>query len=228
MPISLFIIALVEASIVIGVLFFVMHSKQSSREHIVGKLEAEVLTRKETIGELESLMRNTIEAAQLAEKTLTLTAIKEALKVERGRVTITQAELETVEDRLREFEEIERELEASGVEAKEELKILNKKAAELARKNDALKDQLSESNQALNELLKELEGNSQQQAHIEAIQTQILQTQEKVTTLLTEIEEATEQYFLLKQRYDALDIEYAQLYEKFSEAEAAAGRDVNH
>ena len=60
------------------------------------------------------------------------------------------------------------------------------------------------------------------------IQNQIVQTQEKVTTLLTEIEEATEQYFLLKQRYDALDIEYAQLYEKFSEAEAAAGREVSH
>jgi hypothetical protein len=32
-----------------------------------------------------------------------------------------------------------------------------------------------------------------------------------------EIQKGNDQYFILKKRYDALDIEYAQLYEKFAE-----------
>jgi hypothetical protein len=35
-----------------------------------------------------------------------------------------------------------------------------------------------------------------------------------------QIEAGNEQYFILKQVYDALDIEYAQLYEKFADAGA--------
>ena len=79
----------------------------------------------------------------LAEKVLETRSYEESLKAERGRITITQAELETVETRLRELDEIERELEASALETKEELNIRNNISArttDLLRKVFAAQD----------------------------------------------------------------------------------------
>ncbi len=56
------------------------------------------------------------------------------------------------------------------------------------------------------------------------MKAELLQTLERIDMLLVQIEQGNEQYFIMKRRYDALDIEYAQLFEKFSEAESAAGR----
>jgi len=53
--------------------------------------------------------------------------------------------------------------------------------------------------------------------------SQLTMAEEKIDTLILQIEIGNEQYFTLKRRYDALDIEYAQLYEKFSESEAMSG-----
>jgi hypothetical protein len=57
-------------------------------------------------------------------------------------------------------------------------------------------------------------------AQLEAIKTDLLRTEQKTDELLMQIEAGNEQYFILKQVYDALDIEYAQLYEKFADAGA--------
>ena len=57
---------------------------------------------------------------------------------------------------------------------------------------------------------------AQQQEQIDQMKSQLISTQEKIDTLITQCEEGNQQYFILKKRYDALDIEYAQLYEKFS------------
>lgn len=144
----------------------------------------------------------------------------DTLKADRGRVTITQAELETVETRLRELEEIERELEASGIETEEEIKILGKKQQELIARNEALKEQIRASSERMNSLMGELQDNAEMQEQVLNIKTQLVLTEQKVEEMLVQIELGNEQYFELKRRYDALDIEYAQLYEKFSESEA--------
>ena len=41
----------------------------------------------------------------------------------------------------------------------------------------------------------------------------------QVETLLNEIQRGNEQYFIMKRRYDALDVEYAQLYQQFNEGQ---------
>ena len=152
--------------------------------------------------------------------------VREALKAERGRIMITQAELETVESRLRELEEIERELEASGIETQQELNILKKKHDELNEKNNHLKEQLNFSLQQLNQLLGEVEMTSQMAEEIDKMRIGVVNTQEKISLLLMQIENGNDQYFILKKRYDALDIEYAQLYEKFSEGESGGKADA--
>ena len=65
----------------------------------------------------------------------------------------------------------------------------------------------------------EIELSTVAQEQMAAMQTELLQTERKVDVLIVQIEEGNEQYFILKKRYDALDIEYAQLYEKFAAVE---------
>ncbi len=213
---AIIITGIVEALLIIGALFFLARGKQNVGTGIIKSLERELDERKALVTEIEEINKGMIEPKDIASQVAAANALRDAVKVERGRVTITQAELETVEERLRDLEEIERELEASGVEAKEELRILNKKEQELSRKNDQLKEQLAESMDQLDNLMKELEGNIQAQTQVEKMRGELVRSQEQITTLLTEIEQMSEHYFILKQRYDALDIEYAQLYEKFA------------
>jgi chromosome segregation ATPase len=55
------------------------------------------------------------------------------------------------------------------------------------------------------------------QEQITRAKSELLKTEQQIQTLLEEIQAGNEQYFILKKRFDALDIEYAQLYEKFAE-----------
>jgi len=204
---------------------FIFHRKISANQggtseglEQVEQIVQERLAQKD---QLTKLYESMVDLGTLQDLAHELYSIEEALKAERGRITITQAELETVEGRLRELEEIERELEASGLETKEELNILQKKQAELEGKNQALKKKLNEAVSQIDQLLQELQDNAAATEKIVTMKTQLLQTEERVNTLLVQIEEGNEQYFILKRRYDALDIEYAQLYEKFSELDAA-------
>ncbi|NDD92787.1 hypothetical protein EBZ37_11950, partial [bacterium] len=137
---------------------------------------------------------------------------REALKAERGRVTITQAELESVDIRLRELEELSRELEASTMETKEELKILQRKELDLKTKNDGLRTRIEESTSKMEALMAEIEMSVQMQEQISVMKGDLLRTEEKIEMLMREIQVNNEQYFNLKRRYDALDVEYAQLY----------------
>jgi chromosome segregation ATPase len=146
---------------------------------------------------------------------------RESLKAERGRVTITQAELETIEVRLRELDEIARELAASMTETKEELKILQRKEGELSTKNEQLKAQISDSVSKMDAIMSDIEMSAQMQEHIIRMKSEIVKAEEQTETLLGQITAGNEQYFILKKRYDALDIEYAQLYEKFSEQQGS-------
>ena len=172
--------------------------------------------------EIEELYAGMVDVGSAQKVAAEIKTVREALKAERGRIMITQAELETVESRLRELEEIERELEASGIETKQELSILKKKHEELSEKNEHLKEQLNFSLEQLQQLMAEVEMSSQIAEEIDKMRINVVGTQEKIGILLIQIEQGNDQYFILKKRYDALDIEYAQLYEKFSESDGGA------
>ena len=69
----------------------------------------------------------------------------------------------------------------------------------------------------LDEIISQIELTAQMQEQVARARAELVRTEEQIQTLLTQIQEGNEQYFVLKKRFDALDIEYAQLYEKFSE-----------
>jgi hypothetical protein len=57
----------------------------------------------------------------------------------------------------------------------------------------------------------------QMQEQVAIIKSEILRAEEKIQTVLNDIQHSNEQYFNLKKRYDALDVEYAQLYQQLTE-----------
>jgi chromosome segregation ATPase len=201
----------------------VMKKRGAGVDPALAILETARSDRSKLLEQLKDVYGRLVPVAAIRNALKDLSVRQEALRAEKGRITITQAELETVETRLRELEEVERELEASGLETKEELNILKKKEAELNSKNSALKSQLEQAQKALDKAVAEIEMSQQLQEQVLACKTELLQTEQSIATLVLQIEQGNEQYFILKRRYDALDIEYAQLFEKFSEAEALVG-----
>lgn len=184
-------------------------------------LTSHIETQKQLIAKIESIYDSMVTVDDVRALVRQWKSIREELKSLQSRRAVSDAELETVEARLRELEEIERELEASGIETKEELRILQRKESELRDKNEELKDKIAETTADLEKLVQEVEMSTQLQEQIFAMKTELEEIHVKSENLLGQIEEGNAQYFTLKQRYDALDIEYAQLYERLCETENA-------
>ena len=221
MALVLIIVAgIIGAGVGVGLIYFATSKAKGDSGDVITTLTQEQELKRGLATKLRDLYGTMVDVNTAKGSIQDLKGLQESIKAERGRITITQAELETVETRLRELEEIERELEASGLETKEELTILEKKQKELTNKNQGLKRKIDDSSMQWDQLIKELESNSQVAEKVQAAKTELVMTQEKIETLMLQVEQGNEQYFILKRRYDALDIEYAQLYEKFSEAEA--------
>ncbi len=219
-PIIIIALALVSAVGFAVAIFTTAAKKSSGARKAVKALEEDLAKRESLKSEIESAYSQLVEIPTLQKLVEQVQGVNEALKAERGRIMITQAELETVESRLRELEEIEREFEASGLETKQELTILQKKQEELSGKNGQLKQQISQNDSEINKLMGEIEMSAQAQEQVRRMQSELVRTQAKIDQLLGQLETGNDQYFNAKRRYDALDIEYAQLYEKFSETEA--------
>lgn len=216
----LILVSLVVLGAAVGVCIFMMKSLTGGNGGSDELLQTELKARTEQLQKFEELFSKAIPIPALRAKAKEIQTAEESLKAERGRITITQAELETVETRLRELEEIQRELDASGLETKEELKILERKQEDLKQKNDTLKEQIAASSEQIESVMSEIEMNAQMREQIQTMKGELLETEQRIEQMLQQINQSNEQYFVLKKRYDALDIEYAQLYEKFTEAEA--------
>jgi chromosome segregation ATPase len=141
-------------------------------------------------------------------------SVQDTLRTEKGRSAITKIELETIESRLRELEEIERELEASEEEARDELRVLKEREDFLKQKNEELKLKIQQSKKDFEDLLLELNISEEVKDKFRKIQRELERVEDQILDLLIKVSEGNQQHFNLKRRYDALDIEYAQLYEK--------------
>jgi chromosome segregation ATPase len=211
-------IAVLESLLVALLLWWRFGRGRSSNQ--LGKVEIEKALQKrvDARNQLKELLTELKPVALLKELLEKQETERNQLKGEQGRVTITYAELESLESRLRELHEIERELKASCLETEEELRILQQRQNELDEKKDRLKEELDKSLQQLEELSSELEINAQMALAIDKAKGEIVKCQGTIDTLLLQIDEGNQLYVKLKRRYDALDIEYAQLYEKFQES----------
>lgn len=180
-------------------------------------IKEELALKQELWSRIESISAEMADPVEYEKINADVSRAREALKAERGRVIIIQAELESVEVRLRELDEVNRELEASALETKEELKIFQKRESELKTKNEELRVQIADSTTKMEALMSEIEMSVQMQEQVKIMRADLLKSEEQVETLMNEIQKGNEQYFIFKRRYDALDVEYAQLYQQHIE-----------
>jgi chromosome segregation ATPase len=211
------IIAVLQASTVALLLF--RRAVTAGSEHKAGHaaMKDELAQKRDLWAKIESLREEMADPVEYETVSHELSLARDSLKAERGRVIITQAELESVEVRLRELDEVNRELEASTLETKEELKILQKKEGELKTKNEELRVQIADSTSKMEVLMSEIEISVQAEEQVKLMRADLLKCEEQVETLMNEIQKGNEQYFIAKRRYDALDVEYAQLYQQYIE-----------
>jgi hypothetical protein len=141
---------------------------------------------------------------------------EEALRTEKGRLAITQAESEAVDLRLRELEEIEKELENSSIEAGREMEMLRAQERDMEQQNNKIRDQLDSSMIQLDKLLHELSSSQAAVDRLNIAKTELINSQKQLQFYQEQISMLNQRYADLKRAYDALDIEYAQLYEKQS------------
>lgn len=169
------------------------------------------------IAEARELFETLVPKADLGIVQEEIDSIEKDIATEKGRVNITYAELESLESRLRELHEIDQELEASNQESQEELKALEARQNELRERNDTLKSELDVSMQKIEDLSSELEISVQMQEQINGGKLELEKSQNIIDNLLLSISEASQVYISMKKRYDALDIEFAQLYDRVVE-----------
>jgi len=223
--IILLVIGLVEAGAIGGWLWLNSSKGAKKTDSGVQTLQDEIKKKEEAIAQINEATSAFIPFRSLHQKVAQLRSMKESVRVEKGRISITQAELETVEARLRELEEIDRELVASRLETEEEKKILERKDKEMRSKNDSLKEQIEKVSANLTALLPGLNLDDALKEELNTLKDRLGTSSEHTTKLLDDIESTISQYFLVKARYDALDIEYAQLYEKFADQEAQQSKE---
>lgn len=225
MLILFLIIGMLEAGTFLFLMFRIVASRRKVIKESLRNYENEITNKRATAERIGEIYAQMVPFQELSKVAKEVKVLIEALRTERGRITITSAELETVETRLRELEEIERELEASNSETEKELNILKKKESDLRNKNDLLKTRLGEKTQELQKMMEELQVSAEVAEQLNAIKAQMATSETKIDALLVQVQQCNEQYISLKMKYDALDIEYAQLYEKFADSGGGAEKE---
>ena len=177
-------------------------------------VEEEFKKKRESIADLAQLSLGMISSKGFERLNGELTTAEEKLRSERGRLTITEAELEAVERRLRDLEELKRELEVSRLEASRELELLRTQQRDIQAENERLKDQLHASIEKLEVLILELNGSPAVVEHLTATKGELSQIEKQCENYAGQTHLINTKYMDLKKAYDALDIEYAQLYER--------------
>jgi chromosome segregation ATPase len=139
--------------------------------------------------------------------------LQASINAEKGRVTITETEVDAIEIRLRELGELKRELEVSNMDALREVEMLKSQERDLANQNEALLEKLTEANDQV-DILFNMFPDEGIQSNFNKVKEEISEIQTKLGFYQSEVGNINQQYVVLKKAYDALDIEYAQLYEK--------------
>lgn len=180
-------------------------------------------TKLSILGELGELSLGLVEANLIESLTAKKTEIEETIRAEKGRLTITEAELEAVDTRLRELEELKRELEVSNMDAVKELDMLRSQEKDISQRNEAMRTQINASMEQIELLLEQLASSAEAVERLGNAKNELIELEKKCGYYEEQIAGINTQYMSLKKAYDALDIEYAQLYEKQQLASDDAG-----
>jgi chromosome segregation ATPase len=200
--------------------FFLMKGGNQSGK-INKEIEEASRSLQELLARLEAAKPRVVPINQVLPLVKELETLDDELKNKNVKVSIALSELEAVEFRQQELEEIRREVEVSAAEIKDELRALQEREAELRSRREELESMLQASVEKMSTIASELSMSDEMQMQIERMQGELVSTQDQCDKLLLQIQQGNEQCIAMKQRYNALDIEYALLYERFARLESA-------
>ncbi len=188
-------------------------------EHNIESVQAEKKTKLELLAQIGEAVKGLVTSEAIEQLDARHAQTEETIRAEQGRLTITEAELEAIDTRLRELEELKRELEVSNMDAVKELEMLRSQERDIAAQNDAIRNQINASFEQVDLLLDQLNDSAESVERLTAAKTELVNAEQKCGFYEEQISLVNGQYMALKKAYDALDIEYAQLYEKQQLAE---------
>lgn len=181
---------------------------EKKQEHLKELLEISLgLVRKEDISVLDAKLSD----------------LQANIDGEKGRFAITQTELDAIELRLRELGELKRELEVSNMDALREIEMLKSQERDLQTQNEVLLENLTQASDQIDILFNMFPNDENIQNYFTQAKQEIQEIQSKLGFYQHEIGTINQQYVILKKAYDALDIEYAQLYEKRQQDKSKKG-----
>lgn len=134
-----------------------------------------------------------------------------AIKIEKSKLNIASIEVVSLENRLRDFLDIEQELENSALETRDVLKSFQNSWSTI-KSNIQM---LSEKNSILEESIQVL-FSGEEADKVRQLFKSVLNDASLLEPIMDNSLEVIKQ---LKNRFDALDIEFAELYERFGELE---------
>lgn len=176
--------------------------------------KGEFETKKKILEDLALAGQGLISEAEILEQKNSLVEFENQINSEKGKCAVAEAELDALDVRLRELEELRRELEVSNMDAIKEVEMLRTQERDISNQNEAINEQLKSSVEQIDILLDVLHANVDAVAQLNKTRNEMIQTEKSIAYYEEEIAKINQQYVGLKRAYDALDIEYAQLYEK--------------
>ncbi|MCC6221132.1 MAG: hypothetical protein IT291_07830 [Deltaproteobacteria bacterium] len=214
---AIIVIVLMFAGLVVGVFMYLQLNHASNLRVVKGNiavLNEEINKKKEVLDELGRLALGFIPKDEYDRTCEEVTKFEEQIRGEQAKVTITQAEFDAGEARLRELEEVDRELEASALEAAREIDMLRTQENDIRKRNAELVGQLNKIHNRVDQLIEELEHCQEAVDRMVKVKAELVEIQQKIEWYTEQTSVINQQFIDLKHAYDALDIEYAQLYDK--------------
>ncbi len=211
------IILLIYVATFVFVSFKVLSTRNAVEKSHKENLERVSKEKKEKQSLLQSIAMKVIGLTTpeaVTKATEDLSEFDAIIAAEKGKQAIAEAEIETLDIRLRELEELRRELEVSNMDAVKEVEMLKAQERDMSNKNLGIQDQLKNSFDQIEILVSMLSGNANAVEQLNKAKSELEAAEKSISFYEGEITKINTQYVALKRAYDALDIEYAQLYEK--------------
>jgi len=213
----IFINLLIVSLVVIYSLYLVRASRvkvELSHATSLQRAEFELKTKQKILEDIAMSISGLVSTEDIDQYSKEIIALEEQSNSLKGKYAISEAEIEALDIRLRELEELRRELEVSKMDAIKEIEMLKAQERDISNQNAAINAQLKSSQEQLDILLDMLQSNSVAVEQLNKTKNEITNIEKKISYYEEEVARINQQYVGLKRAYDALDIEYAQLYEK--------------
>jgi len=211
------LIILLSLAVAGGSWFWLKRKAKTVNTEVDGYLEAmqtQLTNRQDALRKLAELILGFCPEEEIEIIKQEVATMESAFNAEHGRLTITHAELDAVRHRLNDLVETDKEIKSSLEAADKEYAILKSQEEEIKLQNSKLEEGLSSIISKIDELTSELKGSEELAKGFLKAKEDLQAVEGQFKWYESEIVQLNEKYIDLKKAYDALDIEYAQLYER--------------